>query len=484
MKATFRNYAHIALAIPTVVGIALVLIFLIQSADNGVGNRPFAVLVSESWNRILNAIPAEMPAVWSDAEASDFDSIDDLDDSIRDQWAWTNAYLVSCSFLVLLGVLGIGLSTSAVTVGESRFFPLLRVGGILMVTFCAWLLWAFNLAFPGEHVGILPRFWFGFPDSDPISYGFGGITAWSDCFYITAYAVFAGALIMSFGAARITALSLFLITIPFVSISFPLVLSWKWGAGWLENLGNNYDFAGSALVHWHVGAVALVAAGLLSLFRRGSGQSESVERKRSHLLTAVGGFLYFLGVVGMNTGSTLDSDPAPVAAVLQVTLIASFVSAGLALVWWACTRKRSPIEMFFVGLISGAVAVSGASDSLDFTWTVILAVLAGTFVPGLVIWLDQIRWPDPLAVGPVHGIAGIIGTLGAGLGIVDGDFFVSFFGQLLLLFVIPVGAILTTFVVLLFCGAIGFLFTDRPDGSAKSEARGEPSPPPLPPRAS
>ena len=80
--------------------------------------------------------------------------------------------------------------------------------------------------------------------------------------------------------------------------------------------------------------------------------------------------------------------------------------------------------MFFIGLISGAVIVSGAADSLDWTHTLIFAAASGMIIPGLVVAMDRIGWKDPLAVGPVHGIAGLLGTIGAAFG-EYGDGFLS-----------------------------------------------------------
>lgn len=480
---SFRQIAHYLLGIPAFIGIALILVFLNKSAESPLSERPVGELALESWTAAIEGIPAVMPVDWSASDEADPESLEDLDGPTRESWAKTNAFILSCTILVLLGGLGIALSTSGSTSGEPRFFPLLRFGAVVPVVLAAWFLWGFNLAFPGDHVGPFPRFHFGFPYSDPVEYGMGGMSVWTDFFYITVYAVLLAALILSFGAARITAKSLFLLALPIATLVFPFVLSWKWGGGWVDLLGNNSDFAGSALVHWHVGLVALVAGGLLTLFRRESGQAgENSAARSSLLLVGLGGGLYFLGLIGMNVGSTLDGDPVPVAAVLQATLVAALVSGVLGLVWWAFFWNRSPVEMLFIGLVSGAVAVSGAADALDWTRVILLGCLSGVLVPGLVVWFDRIGWIDPLAVGPVHGVAGFIGTIGASWGVFGKDYLVTFIGQLLLVFVVPLGAVLLAFAVLLIGGATGFLFVGDKISPAPSEEGRKGSPPPLPRR--
>ena len=50
----------------------------------------------------------------------------------------------------------------------------------------------------------------------------------------------------------------------YVAIVYPIAGSWKWGAGWLDQMGF-YDFAGSTLVH-SVGGWAGLAGIIVLLF--------------------------------------------------------------------------------------------------------------------------------------------------------------------------------------------------------------------------
>ena len=62
------------------------------------------------------------------------------------------------------------------------------------------------------------------------------------------------------GAALFNVVLIF--TTIFVAICYPITGSWKWGGGWLDQLGF-YDFAGSTLVHSVGGWAALVGAIIL-----------------------------------------------------------------------------------------------------------------------------------------------------------------------------------------------------------------------------
>ena len=76
-------------------------------------------------------------------------------------------------------------------------------------------------------------------------------------FAATAATIVSGAV-----AERIKLSSFLLFSFIYVAFVYPVVGSWKWGGGWLQNLGF-YDFAGSTLVHGFGGWAALVGAKLL-----------------------------------------------------------------------------------------------------------------------------------------------------------------------------------------------------------------------------
>lgn len=415
-----------------------------------------------------------MPAAYADDAESDEgpapSSPDDLSAAEGLAYAENNLFLLSCTLLVLLGCFGVSLLGVATHPGEPWWNSFLRQGTIVSVALVSFTLWGFYLAFPGDHFGIFPRAFFGFPgDIDPVAYDMGGITEWTDLFYIASYAALIGCLLLSFCSGGQTASSSFLISMPVVSLFFPFALSWKWGGGWIDALGNNGDFAGATLVHWHLGAVALLIGLTLTLTMRG--RENLCTAPRHPILYLGGGIAYFAGVLGLNAGSTLEATPALVAAVLQSTLIAAAISAFFALLWWVTLRRKTAAHFFVAGLIAGAISVSGAADSLTLRQSVVLGTIAGLIVPGVIAALDRFRWVDPLSIGAVHGIGGIIGTFGACLALFDGEQVNSFAGQLVLLLTVPIAALFASAVVLVFCGAINLLVTAE---------KKKPRPPSLP----
>jgi Amt family ammonium transporter len=474
-----RNLLHYLLGLPILVGLAVFILAFVESSENTLTEDSYAASSSQAWEEIFAALPAAMPGEYpfeaDDAEVPETE--DDLDDSEKSAYARSNAFLVSCSLLVLLGCLGLGLIGAASTIGEPIWNPVLRAGAMISAGLIAFLLWGFHLAFPGDSFGIFPRPYFGLPGQiDSVEYGLNGITEWADLLYIATYAAFFGCLLLTFCHRRQTAASAFLVALPVATLFFPIVVSWHWGGGWIDAMGKSYDFAGAALVHWQVGATALVVGGLATLFRshgRKAGVFEhSEEPTPAQIAWLVPGAIgYWLALIGLNVGSTLDAAPAITAPVLQGTLIASGTAGILAIGWSFLDSKRGLLEYLCLGAIAGAVAVSGPGDSLSLTQALGFGVIAGLLVPALILAMGRVGWHDPLAVGAVHGIAGLISVLGTPLASLGDDYTATFGGQLLLAVCVPILGVITGAFVTLVCGAAGFLLTDRNKDA---------SPPPIP----
>lgn len=472
-----RQLLHLLLALPTIVGIALVVfLFARASGSSELEDRPTRVLATEAWEKILSAIPSEMPGSYPD-DSEVPSGEEDLSPETRDLWARGNGFLISCSALVLLGAIGLAVMGFRFSDFEPFWHNLLRLGAVAGVTLGAFLLFGFNIAFPGgDPLGFL--FHPGLPgDANAIEYGMSGITEWGDLLYLAAYSLFFGFLILTFASGGMRATPAFLIALPAATIFFPLSVSWKWGGGWLETLGNTYDFAGSALVHWHVGSVALVLGLVLTLHRRQKSGSIDEEESRVALpgqaALLVGGILYFLALVGFNAGSALTAEPAIVAPVVEATLIAGAISGGIGILWGVVSPGFPVVRFLVLGAVAGAVVVSGGADLLDRRESIVLGLLSGILIPGLIFLSDRIGWFDPLSVGAVHGVGGFIGTMAAAFVGRDAEYSGTIPGQLAILTVTPIASLCLALVVAVLAALIGHALVKE-----KTKA----DPPPLPQR--
>lgn len=478
MRKTF----HFILIVPAVIGLAVTAYLANQSVRSDVSDESFPNAAEAAWSAIFAEIPAKMPGDWANSEEEAPKTADDISPDQAHKFAVNNAFIASCALLVMLGVLGIALLGAATTSGEPMAFPLVRTAAMSGVAILSFLLWGFYLAYPGDFNGVISFPTFGFPgEIDSVEYGMEGMTEWTDLFYIAAYAAVFGSLLISFCSARMKATAAFLAAIPITILVLPIVISWKWGGGWIDQLGNNIDFAGAALFHWHAGAIGLLTGGILTMFLRQPENRELLKEKQKlgglqTSLYGIGLVFYFLLIVAMNTGSVLSAAPDMVASILQATLIAAGISLTLSVIWWAVLQTRSFIQFAGIGLISGAISVSGTSDTLSIVEAISLGVLCGFVVPGVVAGLDKIGWPDPLAVGPVHGIGGAIAILGAALS-AQGES-ATLVGQIVLLISVPLLSLMIAFFVVLIAGISKVLFVRQQDSQPNRMV-----PPDLPRRA-
>lgn len=471
MKLTLRDGLHLGLLLPLLAGFGIVFYLFAKSVEYPLPETSFATSAERVWSDIFETIPARMPGEYPDDEdLSSIESIDDVSPADAQILSGNNAFLVSCTLLVLFGCAGLALLGSVNRIGEPWWNSFIRAGTISAAAFVMFFLWGFYLAFPGDYFGIFPRFSFTLPGSvDPIEYGLSGISEWTDLIYIASYAAFIGCILVSFSSAAQTTASSFLISLPILSISFPFVLSWKWGAGWIDELMNNSDFAGAALVHWHVGACALLIGAVLTVYRRKNKLTPLPALKP--VTSLIGGALYFLGMIGLNAGSTLSADAEIVAAVIQCTAASAAASGVIASIFWVATRQGNFISFLLAGTIGGAVAVSGGADGFSLTQSLVIGTISGAVISTVLFFLQQLKWADPFAVGVIHGVGGFIGIFATCASSFDEDFQATFVGQLVLLITVPLMSLFGTVVVLVLAGATGFLTYEK---------KPKPVPPSLP----
>ena len=133
-------------------------------------------------------------------------------------------------------------------------------------------------------------------------------------FAATAATIVSGAV-----AERVKVSAYLIFTVFYVGLVYPILGSWKWGLGWLEDLGF-YDFAGSTLVH-SVGGWGALAGVILIGPRIGKYVNGKVVDKpgSSVPLAVIGVFLLWLGWFGFNGGSVLSADPDKTSVTLTVS---------------------------------------------------------------------------------------------------------------------------------------------------------------------
>ncbi|MBL7870270.1 MAG: ammonium transporter [Cyclobacteriaceae bacterium] len=284
-----------------------------------------------------------------------------------------------------------------------------------LVTFA---LFGFALMYPGTFNG-----WFGFagfglslPDGyEPVSYASGHYTYWTDFLFQAVFCATAGTIVSGAVAERIKISAYFIFTIFLTGIIYPILGSWKWGGGWLNDYGF-YDFAGSTIVH-SVGGWAALAGVLILGPRLGKYvDGKAVTFPNSSVpLAVIGVFLLWFGWFGFNGGSVLSADPEVISLVCVTTALAACTGGLGALLAGIFAFKRLDLGMVLNGILAGLVGITAGADQMSPNEAMLIGLVCGLIVVYAVIFFDKIKIDDPVGAISVHLVCGIIGTLAVGV---------------------------------------------------------------------
>jgi Amt family ammonium transporter len=196
---------------------------------------------------------------------------------------------------------------------------------------------------------------------------------------------------------------------------YPLTASWQWGGGWLSEAGFS-DFAGSTVVH-ACGAAAALAGALVLGPRLGKYKDGRVNpMPGSNLaLATLGMFILWLGWFGFNGGSQLAmgsaADIADVSRIFANTNMAAAAGAVAALILTQLMYGKADLTMVLNGALAGLVSITAEPLAPSLGLALIIGAVGGLIVVLTVPMLDKFKIDDVVGAIPVHGFAGIWGTL-------------------------------------------------------------------------
>jgi Amt family ammonium transporter len=204
--------------------------------------------------------------------------------------------------------------------------------------------------------------------------------------------------------------------IVFSSVIYPVISHWIFGGGWLQVNFGMQDFAGSTVIHL-IGATGALAALLLLGPRQGKYGPDgkpNVIPGHSMPLVGLGVLILFVGWFGFNAGSTLGVTGGRFAEVAVVTVIGG-ASGVLGAMGTIFLRTRTfDIGMIGNGVIAGLVGITAPSGYVEPWAALPIGLVAGVLVVVSIIAIDKVL-DDPIGALSAHGVAGIWGTLSAGI---------------------------------------------------------------------
>lgn len=207
-------------------------------------------------------------------------------------------------------------------------------------------------------------------------------------------------------------------------VIYPVFGHWAWTShfagkapGWLESLGFR-DFSGSTVVH-SIGAWAALASIMIIGPRTGrfdQDQDKTTRKFKGHNLTlaTTGVFILWIGWFGFNGGSEFGFT-AHVPQILINTFLASACGAITLLLWQFYQRKQIEIENILNGLLAALVASSASCDVVSPIAAAVIGIVAAIVMEAGSWFLEWRRLDDTIGVIPVHGFAGVWGTLAVAL---------------------------------------------------------------------
>jgi Amt family ammonium transporter len=247
------------------------------------------------------------------------------------------------------------------------------------------------------------------------------------------------------------------------AIVYPVSGFWKWGGGWLDQMGF-YDFAGSVVVHAVGGFAALAAAIVLGpRIGRFSSDSEAHHLQGHSLALAASGVLIlWVGWYGFNSGSQLAfAGEANIHAMMTIAVNTTLAAGagGVAAMIVASLMSQShklSLAMLFNGVVAGLVGITANCDSVTNFEAIIIGLVAGVLVVLGVSLLNRFKIDDVVGAWPAHGLCGVWG--GIATGIFGGyNLGVQILGSL----VIPAWAFITMFLLFVILKKSGMLRVSR-----------------------
>jgi Amt family ammonium transporter len=262
--------------------------------------------------------------------------------------------------------------------------------------------------------------WSGFGINEiPPEAGAGVRNTQVDWIFQVAFAATAATIVSGAVAGRIKFSAYLVYTVIISAIVYPISGYWKWGGGWLHQMGF-HDFAGSLVVHAVGGFAGLAGAMLLGpRIGRFGKDGAAVAAPHNYTLATLGVFILWIGWYGFNPGSQLafvgaaNTDIVVLIAV-NTTLAAAAGAVG-ALVISRFYYGRFDLGLSLNGMLGGMVGITANCDAVTNFESILIGAIAAVLVTAATLFLERVKIDDPVGAWPVHGVCGIWGGIAAGI---------------------------------------------------------------------
>ncbi len=311
--------------------------------------------------------------------------------------------------------------------------------GIYAISSLAYFILGYNLMYPGDGwlldgiLGGLSSASLPGPGATAEAEDIGYAALGSDFFFQLVFCATTASIVSGAIAERMRVGPFFIFTIVLTLLIYPIQASWKWGGGWLDELGF-LDFAGSTIVH-SVGGWAALTGVLILGARSGKygigGRVMPIPASNLPLAT-LGTFILWLGWFGFNGGSQLAmgtlSDASDVSRIFANTNNAAAAGAVIVMLITRLRYGRIDLTLVLNGALAGLVAITAEPLTPSLWESAIIGAIGGVIVVYCVPLLDRLKIDDVVGAIPVHLAAGIWGTLAVPITNPDASFVAQVIG--------------------------------------------------------
>ena len=332
-----------------------------------------------------------------------------------------NIFIFVCGVLVLFMQAGFAMVEAGFTEAKNAANIMMKnimdvSVGILFFGLIGW-----NIAYSGgDFFGIADGAWGIFGVSGINDLNVADVNGYPlavpvDFFFQAAFAAAAATIVSGAVAGRTQFKGYLFYSIIITAIIYPIVVNWKWGGGWLDQMGF-VDFAGSGLVHMTGGFAALMGAIFLGprIGKFGPDGKARTINGHSIPLAMLGVFILFVGWFGFNPGSQLQADLA-VPYIALMTAFAAAAGGGAAMVTSWIVGGKPDVGMAGNGMLAGLVAICSGIGNFTSIGTLLTGAVGGVIVVLSIKAVEAAKIDDPVGAFSVHGVAGFWGLLATGL---------------------------------------------------------------------
>jgi len=337
-------------------------------------------------------------------------------------YALDTFYFLICGAFVMWMAAGFSMLEAGLVRAKNTTEILTKNVALFAIACTMYMLCGYNIMYPAEAVNsIWPGISFLIEGDHSVadvlaSKGDTYYSSMADFFFQVVFVATAMSIVSGAVAERMKLWAFLVFSVVMTGFIYPVQGYWKWGAGFLDQLGF-LDFAGSGVVHL-CGATAALAGVMLLGARKGkygaNGEIYPIPGCNMPLAT-LGMFILWMGWFGFNGGSQLAihgiENANAVALIFVNTNAAAAAGVISALLTAHLLFGKADLSMSLNGALAGLVAITAEPLTPTPLLAAIIGAIAGVIVVFSIIGFDKLKIDDPVGALSVHGVVGIWGLL-------------------------------------------------------------------------